>query len=403
MDQPLREPRTSISDDPTDNLLLDRGRSGIHPYLPLPSVYDESLSSPSSHKYYITNNRNKIPWQAIILAILYYILAVILPIFNDAIFRGYGNIKGYPFPLTATWLQLIGVTLCLLFTNLIVHGFVQRNDVLQKSWVFGEGFLWKCQHLFFPSLAFALVMSLTNMGLFLIKDVNIHVLLRASEIIWVVLFAFIVQKELPTVLTLLCCLLLILGTGFVSLDFSGSMTYKIATIVAIIINLLSSMASGLMLVLLRRACLILRKKDPTTSILEITLIKVAMATIMLTPVTLAMEINAWSALLQAEIQIQLLVGAGVFITMAYQSIVVGLTAFSLATTVGIIAQSKIIPQIILSIVWLRKFIPTPLHVVGALMLVIGSCAYGLLRWFAHKKEMENRLYRSFIVDNNSYQ
>jgi len=242
-------------------------------------------------------------------------------------------------------------------------------------------------------------MALTNVGLFLIKDVNVHVLLRASEIIWVVLFAFLIQKEQPNVLTLLCCLLLILGTAFVSLDFSSSMVYQTATIVAIIINLLSSVASGIMLVLLRRACLILRKKDPTTSILEITLLKIAMATIMLAPATLALEINAWSALLQAEIHIQLLVGAGVFITMAYQSIVVGLTAFSLATTVGIIAQSKIIPQIILSIVWLRKFIPTPLHVVGTLMLVIGSCAYGVLRWFAHKKELENRLYRSFMIEN----
>jgi len=131
---------SSILDEPS----MERGRSGIHPYLPLPSVFDESLNrSPSSHKYYITNNHNKIPWQAIILALLYYILAVILPIFNDMIFRGFGHIKGYKFPLTATWLQLIGVTFCLLIYNLIVHCIIQRKDVLKKSWIFGEGFLWK--------------------------------------------------------------------------------------------------------------------------------------------------------------------------------------------------------------------------------------------------------------------
>jgi len=270
---------------------------------------------------------------------------------------------------------------------------------LPKSWIFGTGFLWKCKHLFLPALAFAFVMSLTNMGLFLIKDVNIHVLLRASEIIWVVFFAFLIQKEVPTAPTLICCLLLILGTIFVSIDFTNSLINQTAPIIAIVINLLSSVASGMMLVLLRRSCITLRKRDPTTSILEITLIKVTMATIMLIPATLALEIDAWSALLHAQVDMKLLVGAGVFITMAYQSIVVGLTSFSLATTVGIISQSKLIPQIFLSVVWLRKFTPTALHVIGAVILVIGSCGYGVIRWIAHKSALENRIYRSIIVEN----
>jgi len=341
-----------------------------------------------------------VPWRAVILAILYYLLAVIMPLFNDLVFRGYGHIKGYRFPLTATWLQLIGVTLCLFVYNLLAHCIVvQRQDVLRKSWVFGQGFLFKCKQLFFPALSFAFVMALTNMGLFLIGDVNIHVLLRASEIFWVVLFAFIIQKETPTFWTLVCLALLIGGTVLVSLDYSNGTTLASGnSTIAIVINLLSSVASGLMLVLLRKACVVLRKRDPTTSVLEITLIKVAMATIMVAPVTLALEINSWTALYKAEYHIKLLVGAGVFVTMAYQSIVVGLTAFSLATTVGIIAQSKLIPQIILSIVWLQKWVPTPLHIVGASMLVVASCAYGVLRWFAHKKEEKKGL-QPFTVEN----
>jgi len=376
----------------SDELQSEGGNSRlvVFPYEPLPSVYDQSVMSRESfYNYYITNAKEKSPWIAVIIAIIYYLLAVIMPIFNDFLFRGHGKIKGYAYPLTATWLQMLGVSVVLFAFNMISHCIFQRKDVLKKSWVFGEGLAFKCKHLFLPSLSFALVMSLSNVGLFLIKDVNIHVLLRSSEIFWVVMFAFIIQREIPNLWTLLSLIILIAGTVLVSLDFSRT-TKLSGSSVAITINLLSSLASGFMLVVLRRACVILRKRDPTTSVLEITLIKISIATILLIPATVALELNSWQALYNAQMPIVALVIAGVFITMAYQSTVVGLTAYSLATTVGIVSQSKIIPQIILSMAWQKKWKPTVLHIVGATLVVLASVVYGFIRWRAYKRDLEEK-------------
>jgi len=75
--------------------------------------------------------------------------------------------------------------------------------------------------------------------------------------------------------------------------------------------------------------------------------------------------------------------------MAYQASVVGLTAFSLATTVGIISQSKIIPQLLLSYFGLNeKFQATFIHILGLLMVIGGSLAYALMRWRVVQQETE---------------
>jgi len=377
--------------------------NGEYPYLPLPSVYDDLPTRdgevPSAAYYIIHHHKQGTPWNAILLAVCYYVLTTTFPLFNTLLFKGWGPVKGFPYPLSATWIQLIGVFILLLIYSIIMH-YLQRKDVLKKSWAFGPGFFWKCKHLILVSIAFAAVISLTNMGLFLV-DLNTHVLLRSSEIVWVVLFALLIQKEIPSIGTIICCLVLIVGTVLVSMDF----TQKIkSSAVALVINLTASLASGLMIVLLRRACVILRSKDPTISVLEITFFKIIIASIVLIPPTFIVEPGAFKALIHdnttQEYQVTLLVGAGVLLTMFYQSVMVGLTTYSLAITVGIISQTKIIPQVALAIAYNNDFRPTALHISGMLLLIGGSVGYAILRWRIHKKqESEKKLGKAYSVDH----
>jgi len=347
--------------------------SGSYPYVGLPSVYEDAGYA----SIYITNINQKQSVKAVLLAIPYYILSVIMPIFSSFLFKGWKGIKGYGYPLFAKWLQMFGTVILLLIANVMVH-YLQRKDLLEKSWIFGGQFIWKCKHMFFPSLCFAIVMSLTNVGIFLI-DVNTHVLLRSSEIILTVLFAFLIQMEIPSIFTIGCCAALLAGTAFVSFDFTQNWG---ASAAALIINLASAVATGLMIVVLRRACLVLRETDQTITILEITLIKVGMATVMMLGPAFFLERNAIHSLIHAESDIILMVLAGVIITMTFQSITCGLAAFSLATTVGVISQSKVLPQIALAAVLTSSFSLTLMHMIGVVLIALGSLGYAILRYFA---------------------
>ena len=77
-----------------------------------------------------------------------------MPLYSNLLLKGYKGIKGYGYPLVSTWLQvnmpigisdkvkMLGVVIVLLAFNTITH-VMRRKDLLEKSWVFGEGLWWK--------------------------------------------------------------------------------------------------------------------------------------------------------------------------------------------------------------------------------------------------------------------
>jgi drug/metabolite transporter (DMT)-like permease len=116
-------------------------------------------------------------------------------------------------------------------------------------------------YLVFPGVAFAAVMGLTNTSLSL-TSVNLHVLLRTTMIIWCVFFAWLIEGERPSLLTLLACLLLAAGAILASYQFTSS--YAGQETAAIILTLLSAVAQGILLVLTRRAARVLGMKVSTS-------------------------------------------------------------------------------------------------------------------------------------------
>jgi len=260
-------------------------------------------------------------------------------------------------------------------------------------------FFWKNLQILPVSITFAAVMALTNVSIS-ITNINLHILLRTTDIIWVVVFAFIIQKERPTILTAIACISLFFGIVLISPITDDNWYLKNAW-VQLVFNLLSALSSGLMMVLLRRACVILRFKIPTMTVAEITLIKMFQTFIFLLPFPFIFEPKAFNAIIDSTLTIKLLVGAGVLITMGFQTTVVGLSAYSLATTVGIIANFKIIPQIIFGFLWevsfceedkteSHKFDFSLFHSLGLGIVVLATLFYSYLRWRAHKKNQAHK-------------
>jgi hypothetical protein len=151
---------------------------------------------------------------SIFLAALYIVSGTIMPLFNKEVFTK------YPFPVTASLLQVIGATVVLLIYNLIVGFMVYKKikstppppvvpptppsplpayyyppqppppppvEEISNNWIFNR-FFWKCWILLPVGICFAAVIAISNLGLSMVP-VNIHVLLKTTNIIWVVLFA----------------------------------------------------------------------------------------------------------------------------------------------------------------------------------------------------------------------
>jgi drug/metabolite transporter (DMT)-like permease len=137
-----------------------------------------------------------------------------LPIYNKYVLGSPTATGGYKFPLTLTWIQLAACSvLALIFT-------IGRNywPKTKEGGAHVISQLWtpRTLLLLIPAALFAANIALSNMGLFLV-NVTAHLALRNSEIVWVVLLAFLFQRERPTLLATLCCVVIAAGVVLMSL------------------------------------------------------------------------------------------------------------------------------------------------------------------------------------------
>lgn len=118
------------------------------------------------------------------------------------------------------------------------------------------------------------------------------------------------------------------------MQFSG------AYAVGLVINLSSALASAFMTVSVRRASVNLRNADIFVPVLEMSLFKMIIASIVIFPFTFVFENVGWSALSSTSKDMKLIIFGGVFITLAFQTTNVGLNSYSMATTMGVVSQCK---------------------------------------------------------------
>lgn len=100
----LQKHNTSLNDDPEEvHSSGSRRGSGLFPYVPLPSIYDEDLQRDQT-QVFIIHNPTRFPWEAVLLGLIFYAVCIFLllafncayisiqlsvgmPFFNDLIFQ----------------------------------------------------------------------------------------------------------------------------------------------------------------------------------------------------------------------------------------------------------------------------------------------------------------------------
>ncbi|KAL0491945.1 GDP-fucose transporter [Acrasis kona] len=348
--------------------------------------------------------------------LLYFAADMILPMYNKIVTSGLGSEKKFHYPVTITLVQVGLVALCLMFycvlerlikargNKLVTPGINSNDAILMEhpgdEWIFSDlrSLLHKVLVLLPVSFLFAGTITLSNLGLDKVP-VNVHVLLKTTSFIWVIIFSFFIKSEIPSFLQITFSLTVITGVVLLGVDVTKNDWDVTPT--AIIINLASSFFSGAGSVLLRITCL---KTDSTPglrmSVIEITMVKMSLASIFILIPALVLDTflkiqtndTVWQALRDNWIM-SLVVLAGALLTLTYQTSVVAVTANLRVISVGVLHQMITLPQIGLYTIliathslpesWgIKKTLSTsPLHISGSVLILVGVFLYACLRIF----------------------
>eukprot|EP01111_Echinosteliopsis_oligospora_P018171 TRINITY_DN8177_c0_g1_i1.p1 TRINITY_DN8177_c0_g1~~TRINITY_DN8177_c0_g1_i1.p1 ORF type:complete len:373 (+),score=37.94 TRINITY_DN8177_c0_g1_i1:71-1189(+) len=339
-------------------------------------------------KRYFISDTNLDTWLTVSISLIYLCASVALPLYNKEL------LSFFPYPLTAVIIQVGGTTVVLAIFS-IVRTSLHKQDLVPKSRLFNHLFFWKCMIMIPAAICYAAVMVLTNVGL-LYVSVNVHVLLHATYIIWVVVFAMIMQRELPSPLVSVSMFLLLSGTILISYQLHSTPTGQWWKI---LINLASPMFEGLLIVILKRIIGVLRTKEPSIRPLEITLIKMGEAFLILIVPAICIEgTRPWSQFNSGQGLAGVLVTAGIFVTSLYQTLTVLFIDVARTTTVGVITQIQIIPQTFLSIVLFKNFDFSPMHIAGTVVTITGVLVFVFDRYWEINRKNKPRDSKMNIIN-----
>jgi len=285
---------------------------------------------------------------------LFLIVHSIMPYYNKSLFVIYN------FPVTSTWLQCVGVTIFLCLWDTVRHfrpkskaASVLLSESQTRSWVFGPGFWFKMKHMILPGFCFAIFLTLNNVGLSLV-NVLLHLMLKASQTAFTVLFTILFLPEKPTYMAMSVAFLSALGGFCLSMAaLEGGIDEW-----ALVINILNAMMSPLSVITLRNAVYTLKYGDiqenpyGEMSIIEMTAFKMGLVCVFMLPILLVKETalsdtTAWEGLIQgfgASCIANFLLLGFVF-TLLNQSLVVALCYYMEPVAKTVLSDASNIPQL----------------------------------------------------------
>lgn len=318
------------------------------------------------------------------------IVLVGLPFYNKQVFSRVAQDEGLKkgdalsavVALVPTIIMLLGACVVLVWVELCRHlWYLKRrgpNDPpRQIVGLFGT-ISWreKWHYLLIPAVLFAAVMGLTNTSLSL-TSVNLHVVLRTSMIVWLVGGAWLVEREVPTLVTVFCCVVLATGAVLVALDPSKSWTGSYW--LAILLTALSAVAQAALLIATRRSTRILG----TAASLELAAFKALVAALVLLPLAGGLDPGGWARLGDLQPQTWAFLMCGCVVTALFQALLAATQSVTLAISAGVISIFATVPQIGISI----AIDPEPLaaiQIVGYTLTPLAAIGYAV-----------ERVYRSF--------
>ena len=288
-------------------------------------------------------------------------ISACVPLANKAVLR-HGAKKA---ALTMTACQLFGVALLFGLAHaghsVYTGSPVRLSEVRRKARNIGP-----------LGVAFGLKLGATNVGLALVS-VEMHVLLAATDILWVALFARLINGErvrnVTGGLALVGCFC---GACLVSTDSYDAGRH--VAFYAVALNLVGPVIQGIVVTLLRRSAT-REVARQNTSYVEFTFMKLAFSTATAGVLALLIEgvADARSCV------VALLKDAPRFLTTVglisgVQLLFTVLATLASGTSVGVVGTVKIIPQ------WLLAFSMDgasidPRHLIGVCLVTLSACAW----------------------------
>lgn len=323
-----------------------------------------------------------------------------IPIYNKKVFAGAAGVQRFPYPLAIAFLQLGLVASCLGLASTAAHLLLpplaprSRGGLpLERSWLFGPHFCYKVRHAAPAGLCFGLKYAVTNWGLQLVPT-GTHLLLQATDLLWTVALARLVNHEHVGPTEALAALLSTAGTAMVSTDAAQQLS---APLLPILVNLLTPLFLGLSVTTLRSGVNELMQPrgrlGGTMAVAEFTSIKLTVSSLTCLVASCVLEGGviglskhtgvhrthkpAWWVALAAYPAhgTALILLGGVFI-LVFQVNITWLTRLTSAVTVGMVGGVKVVPQWILNSAFgVGHAHSTPLSAIGALLVLAASGLY----------------------------
>ena len=372
----------------------------------------------------------------------YWLLVSLIPIVNKRFFRK----SAYPYPVATAGIQLglVGVALSLLccaihhveergrarevelagegvFRSPSVRvgrktmgddceffakgeaGDAERIEQLNnraRRWIFDEHLLWKLRTVLPVGALFGLKYAVTNQGLMMVST-PVHLLLQSTDLVWTMLWAYLINGERIDYVGLTSLLGCVAGTVMLSTQVVSNngkevpKRYRDVAVLAILMNLLSPILLGLCIATLRSACVELRRKTNRVggrvSSVEITALKLLVSS----PVALVLATMFEGHWLQAFRDLSLPTRLGVMGSslpiLAYQVNCTYLIAITSAVSVGLVGQLKIIPQWIAAVLFStptggQGYLLAGWNAAGTAVTIVSASGYAVHNWVTYNED-----------------
>ena len=378
--------------------------------------------------------------------LVYWIFVSLIPVYNKYFFQK----DLFPYPIATAGLQLGCVSILLAVWNTLEHcyyvGSRRDNDTLlttPTSWIGGPHLIWKLQWCAPIGVLFGLKYGVTNLGLHLVAAPT-HLLLQATDLVWTVLSAWIINRERLSMVELGCLAGCIAGSfvlswhhlhpnsddemskheygetnatlaeaaassELLSHNITGSHSTPYAGVFAIFINLLSPMLLGLCIATLRLACCELMRPDNRVagkiSAVELTTLKLWISSLVALLLANTFERGDasnegnevalqpwWQAFLTLPWTTKVGVMGGSVLIAIFQVNCTMLTHLTSAVSVGLVGQGKIIPQWIIATIFATatmKYKIQGYNLLGAFLIMTSAATFaGSKFWMTRGLQQE---------------
>lgn len=300
--------------------------------------------------------------QVAMSASVFFFSVSLVPILNKRVFLGNEHVQKFPYPVAMAFLQLGAVSLVLGAVDLALQC-LRCGGLTLQAWPNRPHLAYKLRHAGPVGVCFGLKYAVTNWGLQLVPTAT-HLLLQATDLLWTVAFARLINKEQTGPVECLAVLLSTCGTILVSLDLSQSLT---APLVPLLVNLLTPIALALCVTTLRNSVKVLMTKDGILEdgmgAVELTSIKLAFSATTAFIVAFVMEGGFvwpswdgvvlqeasaptpwWEALSVYPREGLVIIFVGCLSILMFQVNLTWLTRLTSSVCVGMVGSAKVLPQ-----------------------------------------------------------